>query len=316
MHQVGDIHHVMAHGIDSLNLFETDEDSRVFMRILDKNLGRFECHCYGFVFMKNHYHLVLRPSDDSFSRMMRIINNTFARHVNKVRARKGYVFRDRFKSIPTRDLSYVKNLILYLHANPLRAAMVQTVEQLQECVWSSHQVLLGRSSSPSWLKTDFMKAVLSGLGAFDTAGYLRQISAYVNQEFNAWEYDPGRELPLPTIPSRIFADEARWVREKMRATDQKRIFQDRIRQQPKAIQTLLERSCAHFSVTQQHIEAGRRSRPVSKALKLFSYWAIVRAGFSGTLVGRLVSRSNTAVLRASLMGEKLSHECPFPLVAT
>jgi hypothetical protein len=26
MHEVGDVHHVMSHGIDSLNLFETEQD--------------------------------------------------------------------------------------------------------------------------------------------------------------------------------------------------------------------------------------------------------------------------------------------------
>jgi REP element-mobilizing transposase RayT len=316
MHQTGDIHHVMAHGIDSLNLFETAEDCYTFTRILEKNLNRYQCHCYGYALMKNHYHLILRPSGYSFSSMMRVINSTFARHINKCRGRRGYVFRDRFKSIPTRDLSYVKNLIQYLHANPLRAGMAETVEQLGSYAWTSHPALLGTADPTPWLHADYMKVVLSDGGEFDALQYLQDLSAYTGHEFNAWEVDCTREQPAPQITSKLAADEVRWVRETIHEAEQKRIFQHRVRQQPEIIQTLLDRSCACIGVPRQHLKTGRRSRKASEALKLFSYWAIVLAGFSGTLIGRLVQRSNSAVLRASTRGEELSQQYPFPVVLT
>jgi REP element-mobilizing transposase RayT len=316
MHQPGDIHHVMAHGIDSLNLFETAEDGYVFTRILEKNLNRYQCHCYGYALMNNHYHLILRPSGYGFSSMMRVINSTFARHINNCRGRRGYVFRDRFKSIPTRDLSYVRNLIQYLHANPLRAGMVETVEQLGSYAWTSHQALLGTADPTPWLHADYMKVVLSDGGSFDARQYLQDLSVYTKQGFNAWEIDCTRELPPPQISSGIAADVARWVRQTIHEAEQKRLFQKKVQQQPGIIQTLLDHSCACIGVPRQHLETGRRSRKAFEALKLFSYWAIVQAGFSATLIGRLVQRSNTAVLRASTLGEKLSGTYPFPIIAS
>jgi len=129
-HIVGDVHHVMSHSIDSLVLFDTREDQQIFMNILDKHLTKHDCRCYGFALMDNHYRLILRPSDDDFSRMMRNINSAYARYVNKSRGRSGYVFWERFKSIPTCDQNYIRRLILYVHGNPLRANKIANIKEL------------------------------------------------------------------------------------------------------------------------------------------------------------------------------------------
>jgi len=189
MHETGDIHHVMSHGIDSLNLFENEQDCQTFLAILEKNFLQFECHCYGFVFMKSHYHLLIRPSGENLSKMMRIINNTYARYINKSRNRRGYVFFDRFKSIPTRDLNYVKNLILYIHANPIRANIVSSTKELDSYSWSSHNLLKEDTSSCSWFKRDYILSMFTSQNSSSYKNYTKELRSYTNEkteDFHAW----------------------------------------------------------------------------------------------------------------------------------
>ena len=138
MHKTGDVHHVMAHGIDSLKLFYTDDHRRYFLSLMDKHFTENKCHCYGFALMDNHYHMILRPSGNNFSDMMRNINSAYASWLNKQLQRNGYVFRNRFKSIPTRDQNYIRNLIMYVHANPLRAGNVLSINELDSL--PSHRI--------------------------------------------------------------------------------------------------------------------------------------------------------------------------------
>ena len=318
LHETGDIHHIMSHGIDSLDLFENEQDCQAFMNILNTNFLRFDCHCYGFVFMKNHYHLLIRPSGDTLSKMMRVINNTFARYINKTRNRRGYVFRDRFKSIPTRDLNYVKNLILYIHSNPVLANIVSSTRKLNTYNWSSHTFLSKKDNPYSWYKRDYVLSVFTNKNNSSYKNYIKQLLAYTNEtpdSFNAWDLDLNHNTPDPVIPSKVFKKEATWVRKKVREAEQKQKTIETLIRQPNIIQILLNASCKQFSMEKIDYEKKIRHQTVEicKVIKLFSYWAIEVAGFSGVLVGKLLGRSNTSVLRAATLGESLALEVPFPI---
>ena len=318
LHETGDIHHIMSHGIDSLDLFENEQDRQTFMSILNTNFLRFDCHCYGFVFMKNHYHLLIRPSGDTLSKMMRVINNTFARYINKTRNRSGYVFRDRFKSIPTRDLNYVKNLILYIHSNPVSANIVSSIRKLDRYNWSSHIFLTKKENPYSWYKRDYVLSVFTNKNNGSYKSYIKELQAYTNEPsdcFNAWDLDLDHSTPDPVIPSKVFKKEATWVRKKVREAEKKQKTMEMLIRQPNIIQTLLKASCKHFAIKKYDFEQKIRHQTVEicKVIKLFSYWAIEVAGFSGVLVGKLLQRSNTAVLRSATLGESMALEVPFPI---
>jgi REP element-mobilizing transposase RayT len=316
MLEPGDIHHVMSHGIDSLNLFETETDCQKFLTILKTNFEKYECHCYGFILMKNHYHLLIRPSGNTLSPLMRVINNTFARYINKTRKRRGYVFFDRFKSIPTRDINYVKKLILYIHANPLRAQIVSSVEELGNFVWSSHIALMNKYNPFPWLNRDYIAALFSSHNSKNN--YLNELTRYVKQpkgSFYAWKQEIDRELPELVLPSEVYHQEAAWVRKIVKEAEQKRIMREKLIRIPNIIQKLLNASCDYFSIKRKFFDDHlyRQTRTISSVVKLFSYWAIEVVGFSGTVIGRILQRSNTAVLRAATL-EKISYrKVPFPI---
>lgn len=54
------------------------------------------------------------------------------------------MFQNRYKSIVCQEDEYLLQLIRYIHLNPLRAKIVQDIEELARYRWSGHRVLMGK----------------------------------------------------------------------------------------------------------------------------------------------------------------------------
>ncbi|MBD3392540.1 MAG: hypothetical protein GF418_10685 [Chitinivibrionales bacterium] len=143
LHSPGLVHHVMARGIDGRAVFIDDADRNRFLDLLSRGLSRVSYKCYGWSLMPNHYHLVIRASEEPLGPFMRRLNSTYARYFNRKNERKGYVFQDRFKSIPTQDQLYLEELIRYVHLNPLRAGICRDFRVLNRYLWSGHSCIMG-----------------------------------------------------------------------------------------------------------------------------------------------------------------------------
>jgi hypothetical protein len=50
------------------------------------------------------------------------------------------------------------------------------------------------------------------------------------------------------------------------------------------------------------------------SFKLFSYWISKKIGFPATVIGRVLQRSNTAVLRSALLGRTIAQDKKFPIL--
>lgn len=85
---------------------------------------------------------------------MRPLNGWFARWFNKKYNRRGYLFQDRYKSVLCQDQEYARQLIRYIHLNPLRRGHVKTLNQLKSWKWCGHAFLL---DSPKALGDTFQE---------------------------------------------------------------------------------------------------------------------------------------------------------------
>jgi REP element-mobilizing transposase RayT len=139
----GALAHIMARGIDGCNIFRAVADREEFLTrfsVLIKDVGY---KCLAWCLMDNHYHLFLRCSENPMSRLMRPLNSAYARWYNKKYERKGYLFQDRFKSVLCQDMDYAKQLIRYIHLNPVRAQKVPSLAALKGWPWCGHAFLIG-----------------------------------------------------------------------------------------------------------------------------------------------------------------------------
>jgi hypothetical protein len=90
--------------------------------------------------------------------------------------RHGHLFQNRYKSIVCDEDVYFRELVRYIHLNPLRAGEVQDLSELDRYSWCGHSVLMGRTEHP-WQERDY---VLSWFGK--TEGEARnEYRAYVKE---------------------------------------------------------------------------------------------------------------------------------------
>jgi len=67
----------------------------------------------------------------------------YATQYNNRKKRSGYVFQNRYKSILCDADTYLLELIRYIHLNPLKAKMIDSLSLLERYRWSGYAGLMG-----------------------------------------------------------------------------------------------------------------------------------------------------------------------------
>ena len=200
----GGLAHVLARGIDGAEIFRDDSDRHQFLWRLSKGLQRTGFKCLAWSLMPNHYHLAIRTNDDRLHRLMRGLNGGYALWFNKKYSRKGYLFQDRFKSIICQDSLYAKELIRYVHLNPVRGKIVKDINVLSHYYWCGHRSILGRNEGCAWQETREVHRLFGK----DVAGARRKYLQFLKEGLviNGSDDENG-----PLLPEKEYDDDAQSV---------------------------------------------------------------------------------------------------------
>ena len=133
------IYHIMLRGNDGQPIFFCDEDRCRMCLLMQEGIERFGHIIHSFCFMTNHIHLAVQVGEISISRIMQNLAFRYTRYINRKYNRIGHLFQGRFKSIIVDEKRYIKELIRYIHLNPVRAGLVEHPEKY---MWSSHRAYL------------------------------------------------------------------------------------------------------------------------------------------------------------------------------
>ncbi len=151
----GTLHHVIIRGIERGNIVRDDTDRKTFLdRMGQQARGSGTC-IYAFALMTNHVHILLKSGPDGISTFMRRLLSGYAQYFNRRHTRVGHLFQNRYKSIICEEESYFDKLVAYIHLNPLRAGLVESLEELARYPWSGHAVLLNRVRY-DWMDRDYV----------------------------------------------------------------------------------------------------------------------------------------------------------------
>ena len=86
---------------------------------------------------------------------MRRLLSGYATYPNRRHQRFGHLFQNRYKSIVCEEDTYFKELVRYLHLNPLRAQLVDSLGRLEHYRWCGHALVLGRRRN-DWQDSDYV----------------------------------------------------------------------------------------------------------------------------------------------------------------
>jgi len=139
----GTLHHVMIRGIEGRPIVDDEKDREDFVSRLGKLATETGTSIYAWALMSNHAHILLRSGPTGLSYLMRRLLAGYAVAYNRRHRRYGYLFQNRYKSIICEEDPYFKELVRYIHLNPLRAGLVDTLGKLNRYKWCGHSALLG-----------------------------------------------------------------------------------------------------------------------------------------------------------------------------
>ena len=116
--------HVMIQGINREYIFNNDKDIKVFLKFVKEKIKEFDLSIIAYCVMNNHAHfLIYTENINLVSKLMKMVNTSYAIYYNKNKERCGYVFRDRFKSEEILSQKHLVSCIHYIHNNPVKAKM-------------------------------------------------------------------------------------------------------------------------------------------------------------------------------------------------
>jgi REP element-mobilizing transposase RayT len=157
----GTLHHIIIRGIERRRIVSDDRDRDNFVSRIGKIALETETSIYAWALMTNHAHILLRSGPYGLPKYMRRLLSGYAVWYNRRHQRHGHLFQNRYKSIVCEEDPYFKELVRYIHLNPLRAKLVENLTMLDRYKYSGHSMLMGKVGN-DWQDRDY---VLSWFGS-------------------------------------------------------------------------------------------------------------------------------------------------------
>lgn len=128
--------HVMVQGINKEYIFKNRKYIETYLSLFRRYIKEYNVTMIAYCIMNNHAHfLTYAEIQEELSKLMHKVNLVYSQFYNKDNNRCGMVFRNRYKSEPIYNLSYLINCIQYIHLNPVKAKIV---EKCEDYLYSSY----------------------------------------------------------------------------------------------------------------------------------------------------------------------------------
>jgi putative transposase len=153
----GTLHHVILRGLDRGAIVKDEADRAAFVSRLGAVAVATGTKLYAWALLPNHAHMLLRSGPAGLPRFMRRLLTGYAVTFNRRHHRTGHLFQNRYKSIVVEEDAYFRELVRYIHLNPLRAQIVSDLRGLARYAWCGHRALL-RGDGPPWHDLSYVLA--------------------------------------------------------------------------------------------------------------------------------------------------------------
>jgi REP element-mobilizing transposase RayT len=118
----------MAHDVERLRV-DPEVAIAQFLEILNDVKSGYGIRLLAYVFMGNHYHLLLAipagVKQATLSGFLHKLHSRFAHWYNAQADRRGQVFLERVKTPVVVNKKYLRNTIRYIHDNPVKAGLCE-----------------------------------------------------------------------------------------------------------------------------------------------------------------------------------------------
>lgn len=306
----GTLHHVIVRGIERRDIVDDHRDRDDFVSRVGRLSLETNTTIYAWALMTNHAHLLLRSGPVGLPGYMRRLLSGYATYYNRRHRRHGHLFQNRYKSIVCEENSYFKELIRYIHLNPLRVALVESLVALDGYRWCGHSVLMGRSKN-DWQDRDYVLRFFGTIEGEAKKNY---------REFVKEGIEEGRRSDL--VGGGLIRSQGGWsavkemrrkgIREKSDErilgsgdfVDQLIFESDKIRrkeffvlERSREVEKIMKKVCDDAGINMKELVSGNRRRQVAAVRRSLAQKLVEEIGLSLAETGRKLGVSPSAIAK-------------------
>ncbi len=316
------MHHVIIRGIERRSIFRDAADKDRFVNRLGELVQSSRTGCYAWALMKNHAHMLLRTGDIGLATLMRRLLTGYAGYFNRRHGRHGQLFQNRYKSIICQEDIYLKELVRYIHLNPLRAGIVTSIGELSNYEYCGHGALLGERTCP-WQQTGYVLKLFDKKEQQARDRYREYVEQGVAlgrrpelvgggliRSRGGWEaVKKLRRQGQDRIKGDVrILGEGNFVEQVLSRAEEKLARQQELKQKGYDIERVEKRAGEVFGIEPEEIRKQGREKHRVAARSLAIHWAVRQLGINGTALARRYRLTQSAIVHAARRGERIAKE--------
>ena len=253
----------------------------------------------------------MRPEQGTLAAFMLRLLTGYAVVFNLRHNRSGHLFQNRYKSIVCEEDPYLLELVRYIHLNPIRAGMVESLEDMVRHPWCGHAELLGKSNR-NLITQEPILAFFSRHKSQARRLYRAFLADGLKGKRSGKLSRGGKRLSMALNP----------------ALSEKDVFDDRILGGGRFVENILDAKgeaaqdatlslidlvrlvSTHFGLEPEELSLPSKARKIVRAKAVICYLAVRRLRIKGVEVAKQLGYSSTAVTHAATRGELIFSETP------
>jgi REP element-mobilizing transposase RayT len=322
----GALYHVIVRGIERRKIFRSDYDRKNFLNRLEKLIPDTQTDCFAWALIPNHVHLLLRTGLIPVSVFMSRLLTGYAVWFNKKYRRHGQLFQNRYKSILCQEDLYLKELVRYIHLNPLRAGQVENIKTLDKHPWCGHSVLMN-TTQQAWQNVDYVYGLFSEKRRLARTRYRVFVEKGIVEgkrpdltgggllrSIGGWTVLKGlRKAGIRVKGDERILGDSDFVENVLRAAEEKLEQKYDLKAKGYDFDRVAHRVAKVMAIEIEQVTAFGKSPQTVKARSLLCFWSYRKLGMTTIEIGRRLNISQSAVSRSSMRGQKIERENQFEL---
>lgn len=304
----GTLHHIIVRGIEKRQIVDDDDDRATFVHRLGDLSIETRTRIFAWALMTNHIHLLLKSSAYGLSRFMSRLLTSYAVRYNRRHDRHGHLFQNRYKSIVCEEDAYFKELVRYIHLNPLRAKIVQSINELEKYRWCGHSVIVGKQEQ-GWHDRQYVLNWFGSTQLQARAAYRKFVEKGVAigsqpelvgggliRSMGGWSQVVSmRKGGVREKSDERILGSGDFVESLMRESDEKISWQFTQSLTTDQIQKMIVTACENEAISIKELKGGSRRGPVSKVRTKLTLELIENHGLTPAKVARHLGVTISAV---------------------
>lgn len=232
---------------------------------------------------------------------------------------EGHLFQNRYKSILCQEDTYLLELVRYIHLNPIRAGLVQSLEELDSYAYSGHSCLVGKVEN-SWQETEGVLALFGKRKSSSQRSYRAFVDKGIDlgrrpelaeggliRSVGGWKGIEAlrREKSYQRSDERILGD-GDFVTEVLAQAEEELERRHALRASGMDLNQIARRVSEVMGMEQKELWAKGRYAWIVDARSLFCFWAVRELGVSMSSLGREFGISVPAISKSVKRGQQIA----------